>query len=136
MGGRIGLLEIQPEAAAFAWRGLNPDFALHAFGGFANEGKADAGAFVTLVELLEHTENSILIFLRNPDAVVFKPETDDIAARFRPDTRMRNFTGLNEFDRVGQQIGEALDEARFIGDNGRERFGDLDLHVRRLEVGI
>ena len=99
---RIRALKFQPEAAALARLGLDSNFAAHALGGFADESQTDAGAFTAFVELLEHIEDAFLVFFRNPDAVIFKPEADEVAACFRPDTHVRDFPGLDEFDRIAQ----------------------------------
>src|ERR1043166_2201835 len=75
-------IELQPEAAAFAWSGLDADFAAHTLGGFAHESQPDAGPLVAFVELLEHAENALLIFPRYADALVFDPEAHPVAPRF------------------------------------------------------
>src|SRR5882724_3684621 len=124
---RIRLLELQPEAAAFAGFGLNADFAAHALGGFAHKSEADAGPLVAFVELLIHIENAFLVLPRYADALVFEPEAHRFAPRFRPNADLSDLAGLDEFDCVGQQVGEALSESRFVGDNRRKRLNHLNL---------
>src|SRR4029077_19004905 len=97
-------LKFEPESAAFAGLRFDADCAVHALGGFADEGEADAGAFVALVELLEHAENALLIFGGDADPVIFEPEADEAAVRFRRDAHVRDFPRLNEFDGVGQEV--------------------------------
>src|SRR5690349_19298732 len=94
--------KFQPEAAAFARLGLNADTAFHAFGSLADEGQADAGAFVAPVELLEHAEDAFVIFLRDADAVVLEPDKDQIASQFRTDADARDLTGFDKLDGVDQ----------------------------------
>src|SRR5437867_121117 len=71
-----GAFKLQPEPAAFSRLRLDADISAHALGCFADKGKTDAGAFIALVELLEHVENPVLVFRRDADAVVLEPEAD------------------------------------------------------------
>src|SRR6185436_8357761 len=95
---RSCLLEFQPKAAAFTWFGFDADLAAHALSGFADEGQADAGAFIALVELLEHAEDALLIFAGDADAVIFEPEANVTSARFRRHVHTRDCSRFNEFD--------------------------------------
>ena len=74
--GGLCFFEFEPETTAFARLGLDADFTIHALDGFADKGEANTGAFIALVELLEHVEDTLLILCRDANAVVFKPETD------------------------------------------------------------
>ena len=71
-----GGLEFEPETAAFARLGLDADIAIHPLGGFSDEGETNTGAFVTLIKLLKHVEDSLVVLLRDSNAVVFEPDAD------------------------------------------------------------
>src|SRR5437667_6490962 len=103
-----GFPEFQPEPAAPVGLRLDPDLAVHALGGFAHESQADAGAFIAFVQFLEHGKDTFVMFRRDTDAVIFEPETQEVAARFGPDSDFGYDARFDEFDCVDEQVGEAL----------------------------
>ena len=73
--------EVEPEAAAGFAVGFNADFAGHFFDGFADDGKADAGAFIFGfgMDTLEHLEDAVLMFWFDADAIIFEPNANAAA---------------------------------------------------------
>ncbi len=73
-------MKFDPEAAALTRSRLQAHSATHALDDFADEGKADAGAFVIFAEALEHLPNFIVIFGGDADAVIGDGEPDPLGS--------------------------------------------------------
>src|SRR4051794_16369419 len=100
--------QFDPEPAAFAWLGFNADFAAHALCDFARNGEANAGAFVPIIELLEHPKETFLRVLGNPDSVILNPNAADTVAELCPDADLWLDPRCNELHGIAEQVGETL----------------------------
>src|ERR1044071_7521359 len=100
----IAVPEFQPETAAAFRFGFHANASAHAFDHFAHQREANASALVIAAQPLEHSENFLLIFPWNSNAIVFKPNSDKILATFGPDKNTRRFSRPHKFHRVVQQV--------------------------------
>src|SRR5262245_54321849 len=121
--------QFDPEAAAPAWFGFDPDFAGHAFGPFAHEGEADAGAGVGIVavQTLEQFENFILMLRGDADAVVLDAKLDAAGLLLRPDAHIGFFGRVDEFEGIGDEVGNDLAQGGAVSEDGVEWLDDADV---------
>src|SRR5690606_25520456 len=96
---------------------LDPDLAAEELDQAPGDREAEAGAAEAAggrrVDLRKGPEEAIAAILRDPDPVVADGEAEAIAAlaELDPDVALRG-----EFDRVADEVGEDLAEARRVGD--------------------
>src|SRR3954466_3863219 len=101
---------LYPERTPFTRYRVQPDSSAHPLHGFLGHRQANPCAFVFdgRVYALEHSENSGVLFRGNANAVVL--ETNPHAERggfFGADANARKRSGRDEFNGVGQEIGDA-----------------------------
>src|SRR5262245_49490951 len=97
----LGLRQLNPEAAAFAWLRFKTNFAAHAFDSFADNRQADAGAMVSRpVQPLKDAKGPFLLFGWNPKPIVLHPEPDSVFPFFGPQANGRTDARRNKFDCV------------------------------------
>ena len=84
--------QFQPERAALAQFGFQPDGAAHSFSAFFHDGKADAGAFVAFADALKNAEDCFVRVLFDAQPVVLEEESARFSAFaiFRPDLDVRD----------------------------------------------
>src|ERR1043166_9361026 len=129
------LLQLNPEFAALAERGLDANFGAHPFGGFADDGETDAGALVFRVGMnpFEQTKDSLLILRGNADPVVFEPKANrTIREVLHGDFDSRRSAGRNKFCAIAEQVGDALGQERFVPHDPGQRAGDANLRFDGL----
>src|SRR5258708_39658742 len=100
----------QPKSAAPSRLRLYPHFSSYSLDCFAHDGKSDARAFVLRrsMKALEHQKHSILRLRGDSDAIVLNPKPHIILERFRPNLDVRLGPFRDEFNRVAQQVINAL----------------------------
>jgi hypothetical protein len=110
----------------------------------ADEGEADAGAFVVTFEAFEHVEDAVLAGGVDANAVILEPEADGAAGGagavfvdgLGPDADLREDTRGDEFDGVVEEVGEALGHGGLVAEDGGHGFLDVDFGPGRLELRV
>src|SRR4051794_23655751 len=96
------LRQFDPETAAPSGSGLYAHAAAHELDGLSHrtEAKADSREFRFRINTHKRHENTLLIFLRNSDAVVVDFDPAEILLRGCRDRNLRLYTLRNELDRI------------------------------------
>lgn len=129
--------EFDPEAAAVIGLRLDAGEAAHAFDAFADDGKADAGAWVArAVQAFEYAEDAFVLVRGDANAVVLEPEASFREVGIGPELEVWLAAGRDEFEAVGEKVGEALGEGGFVSEDGREGNGGVDLGGSLFDLGI
>src|SRR5437879_6485534 len=126
------LPQFEPKAAALAESGFDADAPAHALDSFLDNREADARAAISVaVEAEKETENLLLVFGSDADAVVFDPDADPGALvclvshsmgegnLLRPDTDERGHVWSGKFQGIAQQVEEHLVERWLVGQRCR-----------------
>src|SRR5215469_15805621 len=116
-----GRPEVDPEPASLAGYRFDSGLSTHSFDAFFDERKsyARAGVFLFAVQPLEDFEDSPLLRRIDADSVVFDPEPDPSGiAALRTDAHFRSHPFGNEFEGVGYEIREDLNEGLLMGHDG------------------
>src|SRR5882762_472430 len=104
------------EGGPMTQRRFNPDLPSIAFNYFlANrQSNAVSRVFLASIQTLKNDENQVLVFRRNPNAVIGYRKLPHSALRFCGDPDGRRFLGA-KFESVTNQVLEELQHLRSVG---------------------
>src|SRR5205823_4790053 len=104
--------QFHPEAAPFAGFGFEADGAAHSLGGFLDNRKANASplVFVIRVNAAKNLEDTIAVFGRDADALVFHPDADVFGNWLGAHHHFGRASRRDEFAGVDQEVGQNLGE--------------------------
>src|ERR1043166_8318501 len=112
----LGFLQLHPKATSLPASGLQPHLPAKAFDPVFHNCQADACAPVSrAVQSREETEDLLLVFRGDPDAVVLHPETDELASFFGPQPDQRRLPRGYKFQRITHEIDHHLPQSRRVG---------------------
>src|SRR5262249_14681836 len=129
--------KLHPKTAPFPHLGFNADAASHLFSDLSDNGQADASSFVIIVEPLKHAKEAVANAIGYAHAIVLDPDTHGlIPDRLGADPNVWTSAGSDEFDRVAQQVREALDQKRLAAQHHGQRFFQTDLGRIRMKIRV
>src|SRR5947207_8889632 len=85
-----GFRQINPKATAFPELRFQADAAAHPFDGFSDDGQPDSGPgiFFNAMEAFEEVEDSVMMFGRDADAIVFDVDPNQPRSLFGPNDHL------------------------------------------------
>src|SRR6185437_1898923 len=116
-----GRAKLDPEPASLPGRRIHPDLAAHPFYTLPHERKSYAGAgiFLLAVEALEDLEDPGVLRRIDADAIVLHPEAHATRiATLGADLHLGRCPLGHELERIGNEIGQHLDQGRLVGHDG------------------
>src|SRR6187401_1289488 len=101
-----GFREFNPKQAASTGSRFNPNVPTHALNSLTDQGQADArpGISVCVMQPLENTKDSLVLFRRNSDAFILHVEAHEFAFVLCPDSNFWSHAWRGKFQGVGQKV--------------------------------
>src|SRR5262245_50681974 len=131
-------MQAHPESTPLAGLRVDSYAAAHSLNSLLDDRQANAGAFIGLVRVkpLEAAEDAFLIFRRNPDPIVLKPNLNITVRRNGADPDPWPLARRHEFHSIPEQVGYALAQESGMTADLCQRLLNLDLGVRLLQTRV
>src|SRR6266404_1613278 len=88
------------------------------------------------MDSLKNPKNSLPVIRGDADAIVFDPKPNFQAFEFTPNLNARTRSLSDKFDRIAEDVRDALRERSLIRIDGAKRLLDLDFCLRRVKAWI
>ncbi len=130
--------KFNPETGPAFGVGLEIDLAPHAFDGALDNRQANAGTIVLFVavDTSEDLKDAVAMLWRGADAIVLYAKAHAILPGSGPDLDLRFSAALDEFDRVAEEVGDALCEECRVAEHRQERVADFNVRPRGLKLRV